>query len=129
LGEFAAGKWLVYLMIYFICLFLVTTWILNFSVEYPNTDANGANINAGNIFVSTVNSDGLDNYSQQEISVDSSIKPATLLDSLSFLSGFGADNFNLGMPDGIKYIMNFILFYIPLFMFAFSVYMILPFFH
>ena len=126
MGEFKAGEWILYLIIYFIVLTLLTQWALNFGNDYSLVNTGEIKATGGGLFLA--NTGNVSNLTNQDISASSSIKPANIIDTIGFLSGF-SDSFNLGMPDVVKLIANIILFWIPAFMFLFAVYMILPFFH
>jgi len=129
MGKFDAGRWIIVLGIYFFSLFLVTTAVIN-SQSYLGYDASDLNVKDTGFLTSATDPDGRGlNYRNVTFTDTSSANMNSIFDSIGFLTGFGADTVSYGIPSGWVWVFSIILFWIPMFMLLWAIYMALPFLH
>ena len=122
MGDFAAGKWITLLLLYFFTLFVIVNYAVTASMEYGiETDAHFADPGFGSedINISTPNT-----ASAADTASMSSVKT-----SLSVITGINAGNVGIGLPAAFIYIFSFLFFWIEFFMLLWALYMAIPFFH
>jgi len=126
MGEFNAGVWIVSLSLYFVILFLIVNASLNMALEYGIDDDD---ISAEDTGFFSADGTGAGSYQNVTIDSGSTANMNTFFESIKFLTGLGGTSIQLGEPSQFSWIFRFILFYIPLLMLIWSVYMALPIIH
>jgi len=119
MGDFASGKWLLITTMYFGFLFLVTASVV---------DITGDNSihNVNNVFAGATGDAG---YNTNVSSSSDTTSYEKVKSTLSVLSGIGENNYDIGFPTAWVWLFNFIIFWIPLSMWLWSIYMAIPFLH
>lgn len=121
MGQFAAGPWFIGLLIYFFAFFVI--------VNYVIAGASDLGIDSGYEF----NDPGFTSTANTTITTEAAAADtgsfAFFWDTISFMTGIGADDVSIGIPGAYQYMFSVLFFWLPLLMMLWAGWMALPFLH
>lgn len=121
MGQFESGRWISILLLYFFFLFLITFCITGMMGESQPSNPFGTSAPTDGSSFSANNTD---------VNFDSaSTSYSNFKASIAILTGFDVGEYGSSMPSDWAFVFSFLVFWIPAFMLAWSIYMALPWVH
>ena len=120
MGQFPAGRWFVGLLLYFFIFFIIVNYVGTAAAEYGIDGVEFDDPGFSDLVNTSVNTSAA--------AADTG-SWSSFWDTISFMTGIGAEDVEIGLPGAYQYIFSFLFFWIELVMLIWAGWMALPFFH
>ena len=123
MGQFESGIWIVILLTYFFCFFMIVYCI---QAGFPGSGVSVSDPGFG--------SSPLLNTTIGDVDPAASVSSGSsgmsnVRSTVGIMTGFTSSSSNIGVPGGWMFAFSFVFFYLPAFMLLWAVYMALPIIH